>query len=686
MGKVSSGFLIVATLTLVFFSACSPAAEPPAVNAAIPSIEINQSEASSTPVDAAEMTEPSVIPTESPTEVPPTPTSTPAPATPSGTLSLVGQYGYGTGWPFSRREMQLSADEQSLIVTTSAGIFTFSAEDLSPQVAIHEPFGLYPYNRNIRISRDGTQAVATSYSTEGDLVLRVWELSNGDLLDEFIIPIDETGEFGYVFEIAISPDNQDAVLLDDKGMILAVNLTDGSVVMKNEDYVNNTGTPLWLEYDPSGKNIYYVFRDVSSQGIQSVGLNSTSWQEASVHDTLITPYFPWTKGVFSPQLSSSGYNFGYFTGGKTVAAMDYSTLATRFEIKRADPISAFAFSTDGSKVVMAGTKPTELEVWKVDTIKAPEQTFRTPSTLWSVAVTSDGESSFGIDDKGIIYKWQNGQSEPVVTREGFWPVGTELEYTEDGQTLRLFTNATTTDNNKVFEYDPNNGDFKGIIPNPYIFEEMKDEYPQAIALSPDKTLMAVIYNLWVDDEIRLFDYSTGKFLKKIPSKMDFDNVDFMPDGKSLIGYGLPDGPVQVIDLDSGKVLEKFPVEAEFENGVTEMRLSGDKSTLWFWLVGMDILKAYKSDTFELIQAMDESTSAWSFAISNDGSRVAYLTWDGKIGLWDIPSNTLLSEYELSGYPDLTMTYSFPSLAFSPDNQQLALSTPDGIIRVFDIAP
>ena len=488
--------------------------------------------------------------------------------------------------------------------------------------------------------------------------------------------LDETGEFGYVYEIAVSPDNQQTVLLDDKGMILAVNLANGTVVKKIEDYINNTQTPLWLEYDPDGKYVYYIFRDVSSMGVQSAGLNSTSWQEASLHDALIIPYFPWKIGVFSPKLSTTGYKFGYFTsyGSKTVAAMDYSTLAPRFEIRRTDSISAFAFSPDGSKVVMAGTEPTELEVWKVDTIKAPEQTFRTPNKLWSVAVTSDGKSSFGIDEKGTLFKWQSGQPEPVVTREGFWPLGTGIEFTDDGQTLRLFTNETTTINNEVFEFDPNSGDLKAISPNPYVLEEMKDEYPQAIALSPDKTLMAVIYNLWVDDDIRLFDYSTGKFLKKIPSKMDFDNVDFTPDGQALIGYGLPDGPVQVIDLDSGKVLEKFPVEAEFENGVTEMRLSGDKATMI--LAGGDgYLKAYKTDTFELIQAMDESVWTYWFAISNDGSRVAYLTFDGKLGLWDIPSNTLLPEFELSGYTDFLMSYSNPQLVFSPDNSAIGAIHP-----------
>ncbi len=442
MGKVRSGTVLICAL-MIIGSACSPVVETPANNAVSTTAETDQPAASSTPADVASTTESANTPTENPTEIPPTPTSLPTPEAASGTLSLAGQYGYGTSQPFFGKEIKLSPDEQELIVTTSAGIFTFSTEDLSPNLAIPEPMGLYPYYRNIRIARDSTQAVAASYSSIGELVLRVWDLASGDLLNEYTFTIDETAEFGTVMEIAVSPDNRQAALLDDKGRILVVNLIDGTVVKQIEDYINNTQTPLWLEYDPDGKNVYYGFRDVTSQGIQSVGLNSTSWQEVSSYDTLVNPYFPWKIGVFSPQLSGSGYKFGYFTnnGSNTVAAMDYSTLATRFDIRRTDPISAFAFSPDGSKVVMAGTEPTELEVWKVDTIDSPEQTFRTPGKLWSVAVTSNGASSFGIDEDGTMYKWQSGQSEPVSTRKGFWPLGTGLEFTEDGQTLRLFTNT-----------------------------------------------------------------------------------------------------------------------------------------------------------------------------------------------------------------------------------------------------
>ena len=676
---------IVALMLLI--TACTPSAETPTSGSASPTAGVEQTAESPTLEKATSTAEPSAVPTETRTEIPATATATPTPALPSGTLTLAGEYGYGTGWRFSPHGLQLSADEKNLIVTTTAGIFIFSADDLSPKLAIHEPFGNFHYYQNIRVSRDGTKAVATSMSSMGELALRLWDIASGSLLGEHTIAQDEASGFGPVMEVSVSPDNKVAVLVDQKGIILVVNLVDGTVIKKIEDYVNNTSVPLWMEFDSTGKRAYYIFQDVSLQGVQSVKLNTASWEESSIHTAKISPYFPWKFGVFSPKPSGSGFEFGYFTvfRGDTVAAMDYTTLAQRFKIPRGNRISAFAFSPDGSKVAMAGTKPTDLEIWMVDSIKEPEQTFRTSSNLWSVAVASDGETSFGVDENGILYKWQSGQSEPVTSREGFWPIGTGIEFTEEDQTLRLFTDNTYTVNNNVFELDSNNGALKSIIPNPYVLKDMKDEYPQSIALSPDKSLMAVVYGPYGDKAIRLFDYVTGKFVKKIPSKIGFDTIDFTPDGKSLIGYGLPDNPVQLIDLKTGKVIQKYPVAGEFPDGVAEMRLSGDKSTMVLLGWGGN-LKVYDTSSFELTQSLDTSVLAYSFAISDDGKRVAILTEDGKLILWDVPSNSLLPEYNLEIKDGLYYILSQQFLDFSSDGQKLALSTWDGVIRVFDIAP
>jgi WD40 repeat protein len=685
MGKVRRGILIVVALLMVIVSACSPTAETPANDAVIPSADTAQFTASATP--AIETSTPQAeIPTEAPsatsTENIPTPTT----AAPTGTLSLVKEFGYGTGYAFSPFGLQLSEDEKSLIATTSRGIFVFSADDLSPQLSIDEPAQSLKISkaRNIRISRDGKLAAAFSLSEiDFGLVIRFWDLTSGKLLGEYSIDPDKEKDNSSIFDFDISADNRQVAALFNDGSIWVINVADGHVTNKLDQYVNNTQTPLWIEFDPTGKYAYYIFRDVSSTGAQSVGLNSTSWQETSKSfvDTLD---FPWRdEAAFSPVLSDTGFKFGYFTnwGNRSVEAFDYYSLGKRFGIRRNDAISAIAFSPDGRQVVMGGTNPIQLEDWSVDTTEAPEGTFPVDSQLWSVAAASDGETFFGIARNGVLYKWQKGNAEPVMTRDGFWPVATGLEYTADGQYLRLFTNNTSTINNEVFEFDPLDGNVIGIYPNPYVLEEMKDIYPHSLAISPDRTLMAIVY-FGDDKDIRLYDLANGKFIRKIPSRNGLDFIDFTPDGKSLIAYSLPDTPIQVLDLESGKVLKKYPVEGEIEGGVAEMRLSGDKSTLVLSGWGGN-LKAYNTDAFEPIHALDESTSAYSFAISNDGSLVGILTWDGKLKLWGIQNNTILSEYDLGvAIPGIDTS----SLAFSPDNRQLALATWDGLIRLFDVAP
>jgi WD40 repeat protein len=162
----------------------------------------------------------------------------------------------------------------------------------------------------------------------------------------------------------------------------------------------------------------------------------------------------------------------------------------------------------------------------------------------------------------------------------------------------------------------------------------------------------------------------------------------MPDGKSLITFAPPDFPIRVLDLDSGKVLREFPVTTEFEQGFDEMRLSGDKSVLVLsgWENDAITFKVYSTNTLEPLAELETSNAPYSFAISQDGTRLAIFHEDSRLQIWDIPSDKLYPEFELNNYTRWDNYLRLPYLAFSPDGSQLALSTPDGIIRVFNIAP
>ena len=638
--------------------------------------------AASTPTDIPTM--PPATATNLPvTETPsPEPTSTlsPTPSAPRGTLSLAHKFGFGSGIRLSPFGLQLSADEKRLIAATSAGVFVFSADDLRLLAAIYEPTQQsgYPLRRHMRVSQDGSLAAGFSINTDYILTIKFWDTSTGSLLAEYALESETGDDLLNMVDFAISPDNTRVAAVSDNGTILIINVSDGKIVETIDQYVNNTLTPLWIEFDPIGKNAYYIFQDVSFTGVQSYGLSSTSWDEVSFADA-DTIDFPWDAGAFAPLLSKpAGFRWGYFTrwGSRTVQAWEYSTFGKRFEIKRQDPISAIAFSPDGQWIIMGGTNPAQLEAWAVETVEAPQATFPVARPLWAVAASSGGQTFYGISNDGKLNMWKSGETSPVHQQSGFLPVASRLDFSEDGLSLEL-----TTANNDIYEIDLQDGKLQNIHPNPNILEEMKGEVPVSIAVSADKSLLAVVYFSLDDYAIRLFDLTSGKFIRKIPSKHRLNLVEFSPDGLSLFTQA-PKHPVQVLDIESGEVLNEIPIDDALGEYLFEMRLSRDKSTLA--LFGeLGVVEIYSTETLEVLQALEVDPNTWSIALSDDGSLLAYYSVDGTIGCWDIANNILLPPLEF-GPP--TSAVEIPGLAFSPDNRSLALSTWDGVIRIYNVTP
>ena len=54
-----------------------------------------------------------------------------------------------------------------------------------------------------------------------------------------------------------------------------------------------------------------------------------------------------------------------------------------------------------------------------------------------------------------------------------------------------------------------------------LLAEMKGKVPVSTTISADKSLMAVLYFSIDDHAIRLFDLTTGKFIRNIPRYFDF---------------------------------------------------------------------------------------------------------------------------------------------------------------------
>lgn len=646
-----------------------PSAAPTSLNARVPDMPVTITE---TPL--AETPGPKPLPI-----LPPTLTLSPTSTAPRGTLSLRQKLGLGTGLSLSPYGLQLSGDEKRLIAASSAGIFVYSAEDLNPLLSIYSPSPRpgYPLFRHIRVSRDGSLAAAISLNTDYLPTLKFWDLVTGSLLGEYPLESQAGDDAMVIADLDISPDKTQVVLVSQNGFIQVVNVADGRILKTLDQYVNNTQTPLWVEFDPLGKNAYYIFQDAAA-GVQCFGLSSASWTEVS-YEVADTSDFPWSVGVFAPLLSKPArFKWGYFTsrGSRTISAWDYSTFGKRFDIKRKDPISAIAFSPDSQWVVMGGTNPAQLEVWAIDTVKAPQQTFALTTPLWAVAVSSGGQTVYGISNDGSLSMWKSGNPVSTYQQPGFLPIASRLAYSEDGTGLQL-----SIANDAIFEIDPQDGRLKNIHSNPNILAEMNGKVPFRTTISADKKLLAVLYFSTDDHAIRLFDLATGKLIRKIPSKNWLESIEFAPDGLSIIAFSR-NNPIQVLDIETGKVLKEIAINARLGTSLSEIRVSRDKSTLvLFGETG--VIEIYRTAPLQLLRTLDSGPDSWSMAISDDGSLLAYYGLDDTLNIWDVSNGNLLPPLKLNLPQNLTET---TSLAFSPDNLTLAFATWDGVIRMYTVAP
>ena len=627
-----------------------------------------------TDIPTAETPSPKPIPI-----LPPTQTLSAASSALRGTLSLKQKFGLGNGLPIAPYGLQLSADEKRLIAATSAGIFVYSAEDLSPLLSIYSPTlrPMYPLFRHIRISRDGSLAAAISLNTDHFPTIKFWDLVTGRLLGEYPLESQAGDDAMIIADLDISPDKTQVVLVSKNGFIQVVNVADGRILKTLDQYINNTLTPLWIEFDPLGKNAYYIFQDVAT-GVQCFGLSSVSWKEVS-YEVIDVLMFPWDVGAFAPLLSKpAGFKWGYFTsrGSREISAWDYSTFGNRFDINRKDPISALAFSPDSQWVVMGATKPAQLEVWAIDTVKAPQQTFALTTPLWAAAVASGGQTIYGISTDGSLSLWKSGNPDPIHQVRGFLPTASRLAYSEDGTGLQL-----SAAEDKIYEIDPQDGRLKNIHPNPDILKAMNGKIPISTTISADKKLLAVLYFSTGDHAIRLFDLVTGKFIRNIPSKNWLESIEFAPDGHSIFAFSR-NKPVQVLDVENGKVLKEIAINKNLGNTLTEMLISRDKSTLVFF-GETGVIEIYRTAPLQLLKTLDSGPNSWSMAISDDGSLLAYYGLDGTLNIWDVSKDSLLPPLKLDLTGNVTET---TSLTFSPDNHTLAFGTWDGVIRMYAVAP
>jgi WD40 repeat protein len=639
-------------------------------------------------------------------------------------LELMNEIGYGSAPLGGGYGIYLSPDGQRLIVTTTAGVAVLSAGDLSLQRFIPSPSGgEYAVTISNRaptvVSRDGTLAAST-YPGALEEMVRVWDLTTGAVLGDFPVPRWPTqDDYASVAKLDISPDNSLLAAVYTDGVIAVMSLPGGESVKVLAWYIDYTAQPMYLRFDRTGRFLYDIYLDVGfgDQGIQSRVLKTSNWTEDSYYATK-RGRGPSSEGVFSPTLSDTGFEFGYFPkayyGGQLrwgIDVMDVRTLYERYFIDMPDYPSAFNVSGDGRWLVSASSVTDKIEVREAEKKGPPAMTFPGHDNLvWGVAAAPDGQAFYSVGLDGFLRKWVPGSQTPAAEQDGFLPAIGGVTFNEDGTLLRV---AATT--GSVFEVDASSGRLTRTFtdsrePRRYFwkvatYDAFFPELQRVASLDGSCTLASQTGGNWLAQTcnfgilpIELWDTSTTTLLRTLsdPSytvqdkwgprlKSGISNAQMAvsPDGAWIAAtYHTPldNNDIRIFDSSTGRAVRVIT-----SRQVATMAFSPDGSLLATAPYDPDrplrILDPQTGKVAKEIRPPAGSGRIDAIAFTPDGSKLLVL--DGLMGSVRAYDTATWSAGPALTIP-LEMNLLFKAMRVSPDGSLVALADYSGVIYFWDM--
>jgi len=643
----------------------------------------------------------------------------PAPAEPisaasTARLAVLAEYGLGTAPLSSGYGLQLSLDGQRLIVTSTAGFAVLSPVDLTLQHFIPAP------DLGARVvSRDGTRA-ANLADREGGEIVQLWDLVSGQSLGEHSVPRWPTQQdYARVALLDISPDNSLLAAVYSDGVVAVIDLPDGNLVKVLAWYIDYTDTPMFLHFSQSGKTLYYIYLDVGygEQGIQSRGLNTTSWTEESYFATK-KGRGPSRYGVFSPTLSDTGFEFGYFPvayyGGNSrwgIDVFDFTTLYERYFLEMPDYPSAVGISSDGRWLVSASSVTDKVEVREAEKNRPPVFTFAGHDNLvWGVAAAPDGQTFYSVGMDGMLRKWVAGSESPAAEHDGFLPALDGITFASDSGRLRV---AALT--GSIFEIDTLTGRFVKTFADPReprryywkvsTFDAFFPEFRRVAGTEGDCTIAPGTDDALLAQScdygflpIRLWDTALGSVARTISDASYTVQDKWGPRLKTSIGNAimaisadgqwmaatyhtpLDNNAIRIFETSSGRLMRTIA-----SRRVEAMVFSPDGARLatagWEARQPIRILDPQTGKVVKEIRLSQDSSRIDALAFTPDGSLL--LALDSSAGTVDAYNTTSWELAQRLTIPE-ELNFGIEKMRVSPDGSLVALADYSGAINFWEV--
>ncbi|MFE7617289.1 trypsin-like peptidase domain-containing protein [Streptomyces sp. NPDC057496] len=318
-----------------------------------------------------------------------------------------------------------------------------------------------------------------------------------------------------------------------------------------------------------------------------------------------------------------------------------------------------AFSGDGLRLAGSFEKDV-VRVWDLG-VEEPELILeRRGDSAGAVALNRDGTYLAVLQEVGDLTElWNVGSKKPGPARWSGGANGSAVEFVGRDEAL-----AVGGLQGAVRLWDMGSG-----ISGPLL--KGRGSVVNSMAFSRDGGRLAASSD---DGRVRVWDMRSGKpEARWKPTSESVNSVAFSGDGKYL-ATGSDDGRVEVWDMRSGKLEARWKPTSESVNSVA---FSGDGKYLaagsaygrvWVWDM--------RSGKPGLSPLKSEDGPLWRVALNKDGKRLAVVTSNGSLRVWNTETRTSKDWVTEHGK-------TAGSVAFSGDGKYLAIGDIDGIVWLQD---